>query len=74
MKKTIKDYDYQGKKVLIRCDLNVPIKNNIITDDTRILESLKSIKYLLDKNAKVIILSHLGKIKEAEDLEKNSVL
>lgn len=73
MKKTIKDYDYQGKKVLIRCDLNVPIKNNIITDDTRILESLKSIKYLLDKNAKVIILSHLGKIKEAEDLEKNSL-
>lgn len=73
MKKTIKDYDYQGKKVLIRCDLNVPIKNNIITDDTRILESLKSIKYLLDKNAKVIILSHLGKIKQAEDLEKNSL-
>ena len=73
MKKTIKDYDYQGKKVLIRCDLNVPIKDNIITDDTRILESLKSIKYLLDKNAKVIILSHLGKIKQAEDLEKNSL-
>ena len=73
MKKTIKDYDYYNKKVIIRCDLNVPIEDNKITDDTRIKESLKSINYLIEHNAKIIILSHLGKIKEEEDKAKNSL-
>jgi phosphoglycerate kinase len=73
MKKTITDYNYNGKKVIIRCDLNVPIENGIITDDTRIKESLKSIKYLIDNNAKTIILSHLGKIKTQEDKSENTL-
>lgn len=71
--KTIRDYDYNGKKVIIRCDLNVPMSNNEITDDTRIMASLKSINYLIDNNAKIIILSHLGKIKIEEDKKKNSL-
>ena len=73
MKKTIKDYEYKGKKVLLRCDLNVPIENGTITDDTRIKESLNTINYLLENNAKVIILSHLGKVKNEEDKNKNTL-
>lgn len=73
MKKTIKDYNYNEKAVIIRCDLNVPIENGKITDDTRIKESLISINYLLEQNAKVIILSHLGKIKSEEDKIKNTL-
>lgn len=71
--KTIRDYDYNGRRVIIRCDLNVPMSNNEITDDTRIMASLKSINYLIDNNAKIIILSHLGKIKTEEDKNKNSL-
>lgn len=73
MKKTIKDYQYKDKTVIIRCDLNVPIKNNKIEDDTRIKESLSSINYLIDNNAKIIILSHLGKIKTEEDKINNTL-
>ena len=73
MKKTIKDYEYQGKKVLLRCDLNVPIENGIITDDTRIKESLNTINYLIREGAKVIILSHLGKVKTEEDKKNNTL-
>ena len=73
MKKTIRDYDYHNKTVIIRCDLNVPMKNSQITDDTRIKESLKSINYLIEHNAKTIILSHLGKIKSEEDKKNNSL-
>ena len=73
MKKTIRDYEYKGKKVLLRCDLNVPINDNYITDDTRIKESLKTINYLVEQDAKVIILSHLGKVKTEEDKEKNTL-
>ena len=73
MKKTIEDYNYENKKVIIRCDLNVPIKDGRITDDTRIKESLKSINYLIDHKAKVIVLSHLGKIKTLEDKDNNSL-
>lgn len=71
--KRIDDFSLKGKKVIIRCDLNVPIKNGVILDDTRIKESLKTIKYAIRKSAKIIILSHLGRIKEKEDLEKNSL-
>ena len=71
--KTIKDYDLNGKRVIIRCDFNVPIKDNTITDDTRILASLKSINYAIDNNAKIILLSHLGKVKSEEDKKNNSL-
>lgn len=73
MKKTIRDYDLTGKKVIIRVDFNVPIKNGNITDDNRIRESLKTIKYAIDNNAKVILLSHLGRVKTKEDMEKNTL-
>lgn len=74
MKKSIKDYDIEGKKVIIRCDFNVPIKDNKILDDTRIKASLKTIKYAIDKGAKVILMSHLGKVKSEEDKSSNSLL
>ena len=73
MKKTLKDYEYKGKKVLLRCDLNVPIERGIITDDTRIKESLKTINYLIEKDAKIIILSHLGKVKNEDDKKSNTL-
>ena len=71
--KTIKDYNLKNKKVIIRVDFNVPIKDGNIIDDTRIVESLETIKYAIDNQAKVILLSHLGRIKEKEDLVKNSL-
>ena len=66
-KKTIKDIDVNGKKVLVRVDFNVPISDGKITDDNRIIQALDTIKYLIDHNAKVILLSHLGKVKEESD-------
>jgi phosphoglycerate kinase len=59
--------------VLIRVDFNVPMKDGIIQDDNRIKESLKTINYALEKNAKVILLSHLGRVKEESDLKKNDL-
>ena len=73
MKKTIRDYDLNGKKVIIRVDFNVPIKDGVIKDDNRIRESLKTINYAIDNNAKVILLSHLGRVKEESDLAKNDL-
>ena len=73
MKKKITDYDIKNKKVIIRCDLNVPIKDGIIQDDTRIRASLETINYCLDNGASVIILSHLGKVKSLDDKDKNSL-
>lgn len=73
MKKSIKDFDLYNKKVIIRVDFNVPIKNNKILDDNRIKESLKTINYAIDNKAKVILLSHLGRIKEESDKAKNSL-
>ena len=72
--KTIRDFDLEGKKVIIRVDFNVPIKNGVITDDNRIKESLETINYAISHNAKVILLSHLGRVKTEEDLEKNNLL
>lgn len=73
MKRTIEDFDLEGKKVIIRVDFNVPMKDGQITDDNRIKESLKTIQYAADCGAKVILLSHLGRIKNEEDKEKNSL-
>ena len=73
MKKSVKDYDLSGKKVVLRCDLNVPIKEGNILDDTRIKASLETINYILDNGGCCIILSHLGKVKEKSDLEKNNL-
>ncbi|MBP3840992.1 MAG: phosphoglycerate kinase [Bacilli bacterium] len=73
MIKTVKDIDIDNKKVIIRCDFNVPIKDGVIVDDNRIVASLETINYVLSKNAKVILLSHLGRIKEKEDLLKNNL-
>ena len=67
MKKTLRDIDLKNKKVLLRCDYNVPIENGIILDDTKILSSLDTIEYLLNQNCSIIILSHLGKVKSEED-------
>ena len=72
--KTIKDFDLNNKKVIIRVDFNVPIKDGSITDDNRIKESLETINYAIKNNAKVILLSHLGRVKEKTDLEKNTLL
>ena len=74
MKKTIRDFDLNGKKVIIRVDFNVPIKDGIISDDNRIRESLETINYAINNNAKVILLSHLGRIKEENDKIKNTLL
>ena len=73
MKKTIRDYDLEGKKVIIRVDFNVPIKEGIIKDDNRIVESLRTINYAIEHGAKVILMSHLGRVKEEADLAKNNL-
>lgn len=70
MKKTIKDYNLNGKKVIIRCDFNVPIENGIIKDETRLKKSLRTIRYARKNNAKVILMSHLGRINKEEDKQK----
>ena len=61
MKKTVKDIDVKNKRVIVRCDFNVPLKDGVITDDIRITSALPTIKYLIDNDAKIILMSHLGR-------------
>jgi phosphoglycerate kinase len=61
MKKTVKDIDVKGKRVLVRCDFNVPMKDGKITDDIRITSAIPTIKYLVENGAKVILMSHMGR-------------
>ena len=60
-KKSIKDIDVSGKKCLVRCDFNVPMKDGVITDENRINGALPTIKYLMERGAKVVLCSHMGK-------------
>jgi len=71
--KYLSDNIIKNKTVLLRCDFNVPVKDGIITDDSKITKSLKTINYLLDNGNKVIILSHFGRVKTEEDKSKNSL-
>lgn len=73
MKKTIRDYDLNGKKVIIRCDFNVPMKDGKILDDNRLVMSLDTINYAINQGARLILMSHLGRIKEESDKENNSL-
>lgn len=73
MKKTIEDLQLENKKVILRVDFNVPISNNTIMDTKRIDEELPTIKYILSKNASLIILSHLGRVKTEEDKKTKSL-
>lgn len=72
-KKTLEDLHVTGKKVLVRVDFNVPIVGGEISDDNRIVQAIPTIEYLLEEDAKVILFSHLGRIKTEEDLKKNSL-
>lgn len=67
MKKTLKDFDFKNKRVLLRADLNVPLDNEEITNDARIRKSLPSIKYILGQGGSVVLLSHLGRPKGVYD-------
>ena len=72
-KKTVKDLDVKGKKVIVRADLNVPHKGSEITNDNRVKAAVPTLKYLVDNGAKVILMSHLGKVKTEEDKAKNDL-
>lgn len=71
--KNIQDLDINGKTIILRCDFNVPLKDGQVDDDTKIIKSLKTIKYIIEHNAKVVLLSHLGRIKTENDKETGSL-
>ena len=69
----LRNCDLEGKKVIIRCDFNVPIKDGVIRDDNRIVESLPTIKLVRDKKAKIILMSHLGRVETVQDKSGKSL-
>ena len=73
MKQRLQNMDIDNKRVVLRCDFNVPIKDGKILDDYKIRASLQTIEYLIEHNCKIIILSHLGKVKTEEDKIKNTL-
>ena len=74
MKKLLKNMYVDHLRVILRCDFNVPITAGNITDESKIIKSLETINYLLSKNCKIIILSHLGRVKKEEDKKNNSLI
>lgn len=73
VKKSVKDLDLKGKKVLVRADFNVPMDNGKITNDNRIQAALPTLEYIIEQGGKLVVFSHLGRIKTEEDKEKNSL-
>lgn len=71
--KFIDEVNLQNKKVILRCDFNVPIENGIIQDDARLVKSLKTIRYLLGQGCSLILLSHLGRIQSQDDISTHSL-
>ena len=73
MYKTLKNTDVKNKRIVLRCDFNVPVQDGVILDDSKIKASLPTIQYLMEQNCKIVILSHFGKVKTAEDKYKNTL-
>lgn len=71
--KYLSEVEIKNKNIVLRCDFNVPVKDSIITDDSKIVKSLKTINHLLNNGNKVLILSHFGRVKSEEDKKKNSL-
>ena len=69
----LKNIKVENKKVLVRVDYNVPIKNGLVLDNNRIIQSLETINYLIEHNAKIILMSHMGKVKKVEDKMLNTL-